>query len=260
LAALVNGQYVFLADYERQVVQYEQALVELGYDLESEDGQARLAQGRQDILEGLIDDVLIEQVAPELGVSISEEELAAQLAADVESGGGEAAFEEWLQGTGLTREHYKEMLRQSMLGQQVWEAVTSDVPEETEQVHVRHIVVDSEEAAQQVVTQLQSGADFVALAREQSLDSATKENGGDLGWFPRGVIAPELEEVAFALQPGEVSDGLPMGGQFFIVQVVEREMARPLSPEMLAYLKQETFARWLEELRAAAVIERFVGE
>jgi parvulin-like peptidyl-prolyl isomerase len=260
LAALVNGQYIFLADYERQVAQYEQALTDLGVDLDTADGQARLEQARQDVLDSLIDDVLIEQVAPDLGVNLSEDDLAAQIAADIESGGGEAAFQEWLQATGLDQEDYRRMLRQSLLVQRVWDAVTSDVPTEAEQLHVRHIVVDSEESAQQILAQLQNGADFVSLAREQSLDTATNENGGDLGWFPRGVIAPELEEAAFGLQPGEVSEAIPLGEQFFIIQVVEREVARPLSDELSMHLKQTRFERWLADLRASAVIERFVAE
>jgi hypothetical protein len=58
LAAIVNGRYIFLADYERQLEQYGQALEGLGVDLNSDEGQAHLAQARIDVLEGLIDEVL----------------------------------------------------------------------------------------------------------------------------------------------------------------------------------------------------------
>lgn len=260
LAAIVNGQYVFLADYERQVVQYEQALLELGLDPNSEEGQARLSQARQDVLDGLIDDVLIEQGSAALGVSVSEDELEAQIEADIAVGGGQAAFDEWLQATGQTRDDYKRMLRQAMISQRVWEVVTAGVPEVIEQVHARDIVVDNEETAQQILASLQEGADFAALAREHSLDLATKDNGGDLGWFPHGLLAIELENAAFALQPGEVSQAILLGERFHIIQVVEREVARALSPEMQTLLMQNMFEQWLEEQRSAAVIERFVGE
>jgi hypothetical protein len=260
LAALVNGQYVFLAEYERRVAQYEQALVEQGLDPDTGDGQAHLALARQDVLEGLVDTVLIEQGAVGLGVTLADEELETQVEADISAGGGQAAFEEWLQTTGQTREDYKEMLRQSLLSQRVLEVVTADVPPEAEQVHARHIVVDTEEVAREILTRLGDGADFVALARERSLDLATKDNGGDLGWFPRGLVAPELETAAFALQPGQVSDVVRLGEGYHVVQVVEREAARPLAPEMQLDLKLAMFDRWLAELRAAATIERFVGE
>lgn len=260
LAALVNGEYVFLADYERRVAQYEDALLVQGLDPESDEGKIQLAQVRQDVLESLIDYVLIEQGAASLGVSLSDEELEAQVEADIAAGGGQTAFEEWLQATGQTRDDYKEMLRQSLLSQRVLEVFAADVPAEIEQVHARHIMADSEAEAQEILSLLQGGNDFVALARERSTDLASRENGGDLGWFPRGLVAPELENAAFALQPGQFSGIVVMGEGFHIIQVVEREDARPLSPEMQLDLGLALFDRWLEEQRGVSVIERFVSD
>jgi parvulin-like peptidyl-prolyl isomerase len=260
LAAIVNGQYVFLADYERRVAQFEQAMLSQGLDPSVADGQTSLAQIRQQVLDSLIDYVLIEQGGAALGVTVGDAELEAQIETDIAAGGGQAAFDQWLQATGQTRDDYKEMLRESLLSQRVMDAISTGVPDAVEQVHARQIVVDSESAAQEIVTVLRQGADFVALARERSVDLATRDNGGDLGWFPRGLIAPELERAAFALQPGEISDVVPLGEQYHIIQVVERDTARQLSPEEKVDLNFALFDRWLAEQRAAAVIERFVGE
>lgn len=260
LAALVNGQYIFLAEYEQRVAQYEQALLQQGVDLNTDEGHAYLAQARQDVLDGLIDGALIEQGAATLGITLTEDDLERQVEADIAAGGGQEAFEEWLQSTGQTREDYGELLRQSLLAQRVLDAVSSDVGAEAEQVHVRLIMVDSEEAAQQILALLQQGGDFAALVREYSLDLATKENGGDLGWFPRGLVAPELEAAAFALQPGQVSGVVRLGEGYHIIQVIEREAARPLSPELQLDLKLSFFEEWLAGQRATAVIERYVGE
>ncbi|HSJ53440.1 MAG TPA: peptidylprolyl isomerase [Anaerolineae bacterium] len=251
LAAQVNGQYIFLTDYERRVAQYEQALAEQGLDP---------AQAREEVLAGLIDGALIQQGAAALGIQVGDEELDRQVEADIEAGGGQEAFDEWLEATGQTREDYREMLRQSLVSQRAMEAVTADVPLEAEQVHARHIQVESEEAALEILGQLQQGADFATLARERSTDLATRDNGGDLGWFPRGMVAPELENAAFALQPGEVSDVLLLGEGYHLIQVVERETARALPPEMQIELQQAAFERWLAELRAAATIVRFAAE
>ncbi|MFN2291637.1 MAG: peptidylprolyl isomerase [Anaerolineae bacterium] len=260
LAALVNGDYVFLADFEQRFSQYEQALLDQGLDPNTEDGQAMLAQARTDVLEGMIDSVLVEQGSAQLGVSVTDQEVEQQLEADVAAGGGQEAFEEWLRATAQTRDDYKEMLRQSMLSQRVMEAVTGEVPSEAEQVHARLIMVDTEEEAQEVLAQIQAGADFVALARQHSLDVATRENGGDVGWFPRGLVAPELETAAFALQPGQVSDVVYLGEGYHIIQVVERQDSRPLSEEMQIDLKRAQFELWLAGLRDSAQIERFAGE
>jgi parvulin-like peptidyl-prolyl isomerase len=260
LAALVNGQYIFLADYEQRVADYEQALVDQGIDPDTSEGQEFFAQARRDVLEGLIDGALIEQGAAEMGIQLSEAELESQLLADIEAGGGQEAFEEWLGVTGQTREEYKESLRQSLLAQRVMEVVTAGVPAEVEQVHARHIVLASEEEARQVRSELEAGADFVVLARERSIDLATQDNGGDLGWFPRGLVASELENAAFALQPGQYSDVVRLGEGYHIVQVVEREAARTLSAEMQIDLRRAVFEQWLADLREAADIERYVGE
>ena len=260
LAAMVNGQYLFLADYEQRVAQYEEALFDLGVDPNSEDGQVQIREARNDLLEGMIDTAIIEQEAPALGVTLTDEEVEAEVQSGIDSGGGEAAFEEWLQVTGQTRDDFKEQLRQALIVQRVQEVVTAKIGSEAEQVHVRHIVAASEEAAQEIRTILQEGADFVALARERSIDLATKDNGGDLGWFPRGFVAPELENVAFGLQPGQISDVIQLGEGYHIIQVMERDPARALSLDVQLALRQTTFEEWLAEKRASATIERFVGD
>ena len=260
LAAAVNGQPILLADYERRVAQYQQSMLAQGLDLSTTEGQARLAEIRQEVLDNLIDSALIEQGAASLGVSISDADLEAQIATDIETGGGQAAFDEWLQATGLTREDYKQMLREAFLAQRVMDAVTANLPTATEQVHARQIVVESKEVADQVQAELQVGADFAAVARAKSTDLATKDNGGDLGWFPRGLVPLELENLAFLLQPGEIGGPLQMSDGYHFVQMMERDPARELSPEMQGQLRLVLFERWLEEQRTTATIERLVGE
>ena len=260
LAAIVNGQYLFLADYEQRVAQYEEALYDLGVDPNSEEGQGQIGEARSDLLEGMIDTALIEQEALALGVTLTDEEVEAEVQSGIDTGGGEAAFEEWLQVTGQTRDDFKEQLRQALIVQRVQEVVTAKIGTEAEQVHIRHIVADSEQAAQEIRTMLQEGADFVALARERSIDLATKDNGGDLGWFPRGFVAPELENAAFGLQPGQISDVIQLGEGYHIIQVIERESARALSLDVQLALRQTTFEEWLAEKRASATIERLVGD
>jgi parvulin-like peptidyl-prolyl isomerase len=260
LAAAVNGQYIVLADYERRVGQYEMALLRQGLDPDSEEGSAALAQMRQDVLEGMIDNALIEQGAESLGLSLSDAEVEVQIEADIIAGGGQSAFGEWLQATGQTREDYKGMVRGALLSQAVAEVVAEVVPAEAEQVHLRQIVVDSEEQALEILALLQAGAEFAELARERSVAAGSEDDDGDLGWCPRGVVAPELERAAFALQAGRVSDVVRVGEGYYIVQVVEREPARTLSAAAQLNLRRAAFELWLEDVKMTAEIERFVVE
>src|SRR5690606_36803414 len=85
-------------------------------------------------------------------------------------------------------------------------------------------------------------------------ESATAVNGGNLGWFPRGLLVEPLEEVACGLEPGEFS--APVHTQFgwHIITVFEKEADRPVDVETLQTLRNQQFSKWLEEQRAAVTI------
>lgn len=76
-----------------------------------------------------------------------------------------------------------------------------------------------------------------------------------MGWFPRGVMAPEFEQAAFALQPGETSDPVQTVFGFHIIRVEERGV-RALEEPILSQLREQNFMEWLGEERSAAEIER----
>lgn len=259
LAAMVNGQPILLDDYQKETARFEAAMAGQGLDLEGEEGQTKLAQMRRQVLDSMIKQVLIEQAAAQKGIAVSEEELETAIQESIEEGGGRAGFEEWLRISDLTYEDFEAELRFQLLFQTVFEQVTASVPTTAEQVHARHILVDTEEEAQAVLTQLQAGEDFAVLARQLSQDENTKEAGGDLGFFYRGLlISPEVEEAAFALLPGQISEVVRSQFGYHIVQVLEREPDRPLPPELLNTLKEESFDRWMQEQRNSAIIEQFV--
>ena len=259
LAAMVNGQPIPLADYQQLLAEYEAALVGRGFDLDTEEGQQMLAQASRQVLDVMIEQVLIEQAAAQEKVTVTDDELDAVIQRDIEEGGGAEKFAAWLQTNGWTEEDYRKRLRSQLLTSKMIERVTSGVPTTAEQVHARHILVATEAEAQSVLNQLLAGADFAALAQQYSLDEATKVNGGDLGFFPRGILlAPEVEEAAFALQPGQISGVITSQFGYHIVQVLERVSDRPLSEDALGALRDRAFRQWVDELWTAATVERFV--
>ena len=75
-----------------------------------------------------------------------------------------------------------------------------------------HILVETEDAALELVAALEDGADFADLAREHSRDPGSAGNGGDLGWFGLGRMVPAFEEAVLSLDPGETS--APVETQF----------------------------------------------
>lgn len=259
LAARVNGQPIYLVDYERQVAQYQDALASSGVEIASPEGQERLRRMRAQILEWMIEQVLIEQAAAGMGITVGEEEVDAAVAQIVQDAGSEEAFQERLERSGMTLQDLWAQLRTELLRARVLEEVQKTVPERAEQVHARHILVDTPERAESIRRQLEAGADFAQLARQYSQDESTRNAGGDLGWFPRGVLlAPEVEEAAFSLQAGEVGPVVQSRFGYHIVQTLERKQDEPISPEHRQLLQDRAVQSWLESLWNQAVIERFV--
>ncbi|MCD6554873.1 MAG: peptidylprolyl isomerase [Anaerolineae bacterium] len=259
LAAIVNGQPIPLADYQQLLAEYEAALVSRGFDLDTEEGQQMLAQASRQVLDVMIEQVLIEQAAAREKVTVTDGELDAIIQRDIEEGGGAEKFAAWLQANGWTEEDYRKRLRSQLLTSKMIERVTSSVPTTAEQVHARHILVATEAEAQSILNQLLAGADFATLAQQYSLDEATKVNGGDLGFFPRGILlAPEVEDAAFSLQPGQISGVIASQFGYHIVQVLERVPDYPLSEDALGALRDRAFRQWVDELWKAATIERYL--
>jgi len=260
LAARVNGQPIYLVDYERQVAQYQAALTASGVDLASEEGRQRLLQAHEQILNWMIEQALIEQAAAAQGIVVTDEQVQEALNQIVADVGGEEAFQARLEQNGMTRQDVLGELRAQLIGAAVVEQVTNAVPTTAEHVHARHILVDNPEEAARILAQLQAGADFAALASAYSQDESSRDAGGDLGWFPRGVLlAPEVDEAAFGLQPGQFSGVIQSDFGYHIVQVIEREPNRPLSPENLQLLRDQAFEQWIQALWAQAAIERYVN-
>jgi len=261
LAALVDGRPVYLADYEHEIDQYEASLPAEGIDPASQEGQARLAQARVWILDVMIEQVLTEQAAAAAGVVVSETEVDDYLRTMIDESGGEESFRAKLAEWGQTYEDAQDEVRTQLIGMAMTERIVEAVPTTAEHVHARHILVDTPQEAESILAQLQVGADFAALAKAYSQDTSTRDNGGDLGFFPSGIlVAPEVEETAFALQPGQFSGVITSSLGYHIVQVVERDPARPVGAENLLILQDRAVKEWIEGLWAQAVIQRFVGE
>lgn len=96
-----------------------------------------------------------------------------------------------------------------------------------EEVHARHILVATEDEAKAIKAELDSGKPFEVAAMEKTTDPSGKQNGGDLGFFQKGMMVPEFEAAAFALEPGKVSD--PVQSQFgwHLIKVEEKRMSSP---------------------------------
>jgi len=129
-----------------------------------------------------------------------------------------------------------------------------------EEVHARHILVESEDEAKAVKAELDKGADFAELAKKKSKDPGASD-GGDLGFFTKEQMVPEFSEVAFKLEPGKISD--PVKSQFgwHIIKVEEKRNRKAPDFEQVkgqieTYVTRKAQADYVGKLREAAKIER----
>ena len=90
-----------------------------------------------------------------------------------------------------------------------------------EQRSAQHILVEERELAESLLEEIQQGADFSELARIHSIDTSTKDSGGDLGYFERDIMVPEFDKVVFEMGIGELSKVVETDFGFHIIKLTE---------------------------------------
>ncbi len=234
--ATVNGDRVLYADYVADKKIIEMYNVQQG-------GQLDAPAISDVVLQRLIANKMLEQEARKFDVSVTSEELDAELetlfAQAPSREEAEQSFMEQFSQFGWDMDDYKEqVLYYAVLQRELSEAAKT-VPEgETgiEEVQARHILLLTspeqatstvQAAAQAALDRVKGGEDFAAVATELSEDPGSATNGGDLGWFARGVMVPEFEEAAFALEPGKITENLVQTSYgFHIIKSEGKRQAR----------------------------------
>ena len=150
----------------------------------------------------------------------------------------------------------KNYARNILLDNRMFEASLEDRVFEAEMVNARHILVEDEETAKDILARLEAGEEWDALASENSLDTANKDNSGSLGWFGRGEMVAEFEQAAFALEPGEISDPVQTSYGYHIIASDGKEV-RPLSGAALQAAQSEAYDEWTLEMRAKHDIQSY---
>jgi peptidyl-prolyl cis-trans isomerase C len=141
----------------------------------------------------------------------------------------------------------------------VYEDAAKQISGEQE-VHARHILVETEDQAKKIEDQLKKGADFAELAKKESKDPGASD-GGDLGFFTKDQMVPEFSTVAFALEPGKISDPVKTQFGWHIIKVEEKRARKApdfeqVKPQIETYVTRKAQADYVAKLRQAAKVER----
>src|SRR3954464_5224897 len=129
-----------------------------------------------------------------------------------------------------------------------------------QEVHARHILVETEEQAKKIQDELKKGADFAELAKKESKDPGASD-GGDLGFFTKDQMVPEFSTVAFTLEPGKISDPVKTQFGWHVIKVEEKRTRKApdfeqVKPQIETYVVRKAQADYVAKLRTAAKVER----
>ncbi len=134
----------------------------------------------------------------------------------------------------------------------------------TSQIRASHILVKTEDEAKKVLQRLKKGEKFEEIAKKESLDKGSAQNGGDLGFFKRGDMVPEFEQAAASLKPGELSGVVKSRYGFHIIKVVDRKTGPVLEFDKVKDMivqrlsgerQKEAFDKYVEDLKKGYKIE-----
>jgi foldase protein PrsA len=228
-------------------------------------------------LDQLITERLLEQEAAKANVKVTDEDIEKEIADIKKQFPSEDQFNMILAQNGMTLDTLKEQMQTQLLISKIFEPQieiseesmkkyfedNKQMFEKPEEIKASHILVDSKEEAEKILAELKNGGDFAKLAKENSKDGS-KDQGGDLGYFPRGKMVPEFEEVAFTLEPGAISDVVKSEFGYHIIKVTDKKPAQAANfEENKADIKKQLFneelakkgPEWLDKIKAEADIK-----
>lgn len=223
--ATLNGQ---------QITEADMALAE--QQLGAQFGRLPEAERRVAILSALIDLNLLAKAAEEQQLDQTEDFKMQQT---------------FLRGQALHSAYIEKNVISGISDEEVRARYDQEVAKVTmpEELHARHILVEDEQEAKDIIAEIEAGGDFIEIAKEKSKDGAAA-NGGDLGFFTKGRMVPEFEAVAFTIEPGQVGKE-PVQTQFgWHVIKVEEKRQQPAP----------AFDQISDEIRSVVIREKYVEE
>jgi hypothetical protein len=247
--ASVNGNILWNTvtynDYLFELASIEKFYQSQNQDLTTPEGKAKLAQLKNDLITQLENNLLIEQQAKQMGITVSNKEIDDQFNQLVQNAGGIDKVKATLDKLyGWSVDDFKSKIRESLLQQKLGNKITTD----------ESLNAPAKAQAESVLAQVQAGGDFGQLAQKYSQDGSAA-NGGDLGLFGKGQLDPDFEAAAFALQPGQTSTIVKTQYGYHIIKVTGKEGEQIRASHIL--IKGIDLDTWLRDQRSKAKIVQY---
>lgn len=266
---------------------------------ELSEGDPQYEAAVQQIMPQLVGIEIAKAYAEENNMTVSDKEVDQEISKIKEQVGEQArssgqdlsdqkAYEQALEQNNITEEELREDIRENLPVQKVQEKVTGNAEPSDEEIQkyyeknkeaqfttpeqrcARHILFnkDQKQKAEDVEKQLEDGADFAKLAKENSQDPGSAEKGGDLGCLGKGETVPEFEDATFGAEQGEIVGPVQTEFGYHIIEVTDAkpEQTRPLSEvesqirsQLSTEEQSEAFSKWLDEQKKQRDVEYLKG-
>ena len=293
LIVIIAGAFYYqfnIAPFRRAVVTVDGNAVRMDYFLKR---AKLLGSDTTSVLQQLVDEEIIKIDAPKLGIQVTDEDLnkslrdAAASAIAAESGTTatettdtsvttttttttttsatsitDDEYNKWYRAqvtqSGLSDSEYREVMRMRLMAVGVQNYLASQIPQSAEQVHLHVILVGSVADANTAKNRITAGETFADVAKSVSLDTNSVDNGGDLGWVPKGAYG--YESTTFALNIGQVSDPVavdssnPDTSEYLLFMVSEKAADRTIDQSSIELLQSNYFNGWLYQQMSAHTI------
>lgn len=286
LVAKVNGQSITYETFNKNFSiiknQYNKKYGENMKNIWSQevDGKTFLQIKKEELLETLIAEELINQEVKKMGIKHDEDKINEMYQGYLE--GLTKEDKKYYEENNVDEEFVKSRIITELNIQKMIDKISKEAELDNEeklneiykdypvQVKASHILVKEEDLANDILQKIKNGEDFAKLAKEYSTDPGSKDKGGDLGYFPRGVMVPEFEKAAFDLKVGEISEPVKSKFGYHIIKVediktIQKLEAEGMPKEQLEAQKQaiknmikyEKFREKIDNLKEKAIIEKY---
>lgn len=243
---------------------------------------ALVKAGGSQTLDSMINEEVVRQEGDKAGVTVTDADLDKEIETVKKSFGSEEEFQQALVTYGMTLDSLKQEMTLQVQLRKLLEPQVKITDEDIqkyydenletlktpEQVRASHILVKTKEEAETILADLKNGGDFAAIATEKSQDPGSKDAGGDLDFFAKGVMEEAFETAAFATKVGELSSIVETSNGFHIIKVTDhKDATTPTLEEKKEEIKETLTTEqittlsstWLEEKKSAATIETFLN-
>jgi peptidyl-prolyl cis-trans isomerase C len=252
------GDKSFSLDYFERRIHYE--VVKEGLALPQGTDASTVNSLLQTLMEQVQREELTRQNAQDLGITVTDQEIDDQIAQREGVSFGNkseaflAAYRKAVRESGLTTDAYRDLIEARLLGSEVQQTFLDQVPDTTEQVHIRQIVVATEEEAQNVIDRLDNGEDFGDVAAELSLDTSSKDQGGELDWLPVDTLLQSVRDALSNLDVGEHSEPIALSQNYLILEPIDPPEERETSDANKQTLASLAQSDWLDGLASEVTI------